>query len=386
MHLLLVWLGAISLFGQTTPPAPEEAKPEPEQMVEEIIAKVNGKIITRADLDRDRELLIESVKRQQMPDDQAAKILKDTEPNLLRNKIDDFLLVQRAEQLDIKVDTEVTKYLSRIMLDYRIADQDKLAQLVREQTGMRFEDFRDNIKNDMLKQRVLGGEVGSQIHIAHADVEKYYNEHQSDFVREERVYLQEILIAADQIGDEEAKKKADDIVERARRGERFDELARANSDSQTKDDGGVLSPYKKGDMRPEFEALIWDQPKNYVTDPYKLSNGNYLILKVVAHHQAGVAAIEEVENEIMNRLMEPLFAPLQRQYLTELRRDAFLQIKDGWVDTGAAPGKDTTWKDPVELTPETIEKSAVLADPGHKRLLWIVPIPGSARAPTSSSR
>jgi parvulin-like peptidyl-prolyl isomerase len=364
------------------------ATPNDVAVVEEIIAKVNGDIVTRADLDRARQALIEDLKRRNLQGAQLEAAIKEREKDLLRDKIDTLLLIQRGNQLNINVDQDVSKYFADIMLQYKVADQDKFAELVRQQTGMRFEDFRQDVKNGMLTQRVLAREVGSRIVIPREEVQKYYEEHKNEFVREERVFLREILIAADPKDPDSfaaAEKRAKSLVERARRGERFEDLARDNSDAVTAKNGGDLGGWKKGDLRKEIEELIWDKERNYVTDPIRTENG-YLILKKTAHHQAGLALLEEVENEIMGRLYGPRFEPKVREYLTELRQQAYLEIKDGWVDTAAAPGKDTKWTDPARLTPETVTKEEVLANPGRKRLLWVFPIPGTQRAPRSTSR
>ena len=357
-------------------------------VVEEIIAKVNGDIITRADLERAKQALLEDLKRRNLQGAQLEAALKEREKDLLRDRIDTLLLIQRGNQLNINVDQDVSKYFAEIMLQFKVADQDKFAELVRQQTGMRFEDFRQDVKNGMLTQRVLGREVGSRIVIPREEVQKYYEEHKNEFVREERVFLREILIAADPKDPDSfaaAEKRAKSLVERARRGERFEDLARDNSDAVTAKNGGDLGGWKKGDLKKEIEDLIWDKDRNHVTDPIRTENG-YLILKKTAHHQAGLALLEEVENEIMGRLYGPRFEPKVREYLTELRQQAYLEIKDGWVDTAAAPGKVTKWTDPARLTPETITKEEVLANPGRKRLLWIFPIPGTQRAPRSTSR
>ena len=65
-----------------------------------------------------------------------------------------------------------------------------------------------------------------------------------------------------------------------------------------------------------------------------------------------------------------------RDYLTKLRKDAFLEIKADYIDTGAAGGKDTAWVDPAQLKPETVKKEEVDSQARHKRLLWSVPVPG----------
>lgn len=360
------------------------AEPE-EVLVEEIVAKVNGRIVTRTELEEALSGYADELRRGGAPEADIPKYLEEREPNILRDKVDSLLLIERAAQLDIDVDDRVTKHIADLMLQNKIADPDEFAQLVRGETGMPFEDFREEIKNYYLTQEVLGREVGSQIVIPRAEVQAYYDAHRDEFMRDERIFLREILISNEGKTDEEVKKEADDLVARARRGELFDELARENSDANTAEDGGILDPFKKGDLIADLENLVWDKEKNYVTDPIKLDNG-YLILKVVEHHQAGIAPFEEVENEINARLSEPKYEPLVRDYLTGLRRSAFLEIKDGWVDTSAAPGKDTTWTDPAELVPETVTRLEVLANPGHKKLLWLFPIPGTQRAAISSSR
>ena len=96
--------------------------------------------------------------------------------------------------------------------------------------------------------------------------------------------------------------------------------------------------------------------------------------------------MEEVENEIQNRLYMPRFQPKIREYLTKLREQAFLEIKPGFLDAGAAPGKDTTWRDPAQLKPETVTKEEVASQPRRKRLLWAVPIPGTKSSSSSSSK
>ena len=80
------------------------------------------------------------------------------------------------------------------------------------------------------------------------------------------------------------------------------------------------------------------------------------------------------------------FQPQVREYLTKLRHEAFLEIKPGYVDTGAAPGKNTAWTDPAQLKPETVTKEEVAAQTRRRRLLWMVPIPGTQTSPKRSRR
>ncbi|MCS6951643.1 MAG: peptidylprolyl isomerase [Bryobacterales bacterium] len=360
------------------------------RVVEMIVAKVNNEIITASDLKRSRDQLEAELRRRGLSGAKLEAELKEREKDILRDRIDELLLIQRGRELNINVDPEVSKYLADIQLQYKIADQDKFHDWIREQTGMSFEDFKAEIKNNFLTRRVIGQEVGSKINIPRAEVEKYYNENKQEFIREERVFLREILVSTEGKPESELpalEKKAKDLVERARKGERFGELARDHSDAVTAQNLGELGWFRRADLNPQIVEHVFGKERGHVTDPIRIPNG-FLILRVEEAHKAGLASLEEVQNEIMEKLYMPRFQPALRNYLTKLRMDAFLEIRDGYADTGAAPGKDTSWKDPAQLKPETVTKEEVAAQSRRRRLLWIVPIPGTktSEATTSSSK
>lgn len=353
-------------------------------LVEQIVAKVNGDIITRSELERERRTAEAQLQSRGATPQQIQEEIKVREPNILRDRIDSLLLVQRAKDLNINVDAEVTKWLGKIQSDNKIADPDEFQRFIREKAGMTFEDFRQETKNGMLTQRVIGQEVSSKINIPKADLQKYYDEHKNQFIRQERIFLREILVSKEGRTPEEAEKKAKDLVNRARRGERFAELARDNSDALTARDGGSLGGYEKHELSKELIDAVWTQERGYVSDPLKIEAG-WLILRVDEHHKEGQAGFEEVEGEIREKLYEPLFTPKVREYLTQLRKDAFLEIREGYTDTGAAAGKNTAWSDPAMLRPETVTKEEVANQTRRKRLLWLVPIPGTSTTAKSSS-
>jgi len=356
-------------------------------VVEEIVAKCNGDIITRGDLDRSRRELIETLRASGVVGDQLEKELGDREKNLLRDRIDQLILAQKAKDLNINVDTDVSKQLASIQSDSKIPDPEKFQAYIKEQSGMSYEDFKQEMKTRALTQHVIREEVTEKMSVKHEDIEKYYNEHKTEFVREERIFLQEILISTegkDAAGVAAAEKKAKDLVARARKGERFAEMARDNSDSVSAKGMGELPPYKKDVLSKNLEDLVWTQPKGYITDPVRTPNG-FLILRVEDHQKAGQAELAEVESQINEKLLAPRLEAAVRDYLTKLRKDAFLEIKADYIDTGAAGGKDTAWVDPAQLRPETVKKEEVESHVRHKRLLWSIPVPGTQTVATSSS-
>jgi parvulin-like peptidyl-prolyl isomerase len=355
-------------------------------VIDEIVAKVNGDIITKTEISRSREQLREDLERQGAKGETLQQALQQRETDILRDRIDQLLVIQKGKELNINVDPEVSKEVAAIQERFKIVDPDKFSAFIKEQTGMSIEDYRQELRNRHTFQRVIRQEVGSRINIPKAELRKYYDEHQNEFVREDRVFLREILVSNQGRDEAAAEKKAKELVERARKGERFFELARDNSDASTAPEGGALNPAKREDLSELIRDQVWNKERGTITDPIKLSSG-YLILRVEDQHKAGIASFEEVENEIMERLYMPRFEPQIRVYLTDLRKEAFLELKPGYVDSAAATGKDTTWSDPLQLRPETVTKEEVAnLPPRRKRLLWMVPVPGTQTEAISSSK
>lgn len=374
-------LGAAGLILAVTAGAGEPV------VVEQIVAKVNGDIITRADLARARQELEASLRQRQVPQAQIAKILAEGERDLLRDKIDNLLLIQRGKELNLSVDGEVTKYIAQIQAENKIADPEKFQAWIRDNTGMSYEDFRSELRNNFLSQRVLGQEVYSKVNIPRRQIEEYYEKNKESFIRKERVILREILVSTqgmDEAGAAAAEKKARDIAARARKGERFTDLVRDYSEAISARQGGLLDPFEKGILSPELEAVVWDKEKGYVTDPIRVAAG-WLILRVEEHQKEGLAELSEVEGEIRDRLASEIMMPKVREYLSELRRNSFIEIRKPWVDTGAVPGQRTDWNDPALLRAETITKEEVAAQARLKRLLYFLPIPGTSITDTSKS-
>lgn len=360
-------------------------------VVEEIIAKVNGDIITRTELERTRKQLEAELRQRGLSAPELEKEMKERSNDILRERIDQLLLVQKGKELNINVDPEVSKYLADLQLQSKIAQPEKFQEFVKQQTGQPYEDYRAEIRNGFLTQRVIRQEVGGRVSVPRADLQKYYDEHKSEFMREDRVFLREILVSTegkDAAGIAAAEKKARDLVARARKGERFHELARDNSDAVTARQGGELGGFKRGELNKAIEDVVFDKERGSVTDPIRVSAG-FLILRVEEKHKAGQAGFEEVENEIMEKLFMPKFQPAVREYLTRLRAEAYLEIKPDFVDTAPAPGKDTRWKEPAQLRPETVTKEEVAAQTRRRRLFWLLPIPGTqttVREGSSKSR
>jgi peptidyl-prolyl cis-trans isomerase SurA len=356
-------------------------------VVEEIVCKVNGDIVTRSELERDRKDAENEFRRQGLVGRNLQEAVTNATRDLLARRIDELLLVQKGKELEIKVDGDLTKQIANIQRQSGIADPQKFQEYVHEQTGMPYEDYKNQLKDQILKNRVIHQEIGGSLKVKREELQKYYDDHKDEFQRKEQIYLRVIYISTenkDATGVALADRKARDVARRAKAGEKFTELAQANSEAGTAASGGEMPAMEQKELRKDIADAVWDKDRGYVTDPLKTPFG-FEIYRVEAHEKAGLAEFEEVQNQVEDKVLSPRMGPAYRDYLTKLRANAFLEIKPGYEDSAAAPGKSTKWSDPAQLTPQTTTKEEVAAKGRKKKLLWAIPIPGTNTKSTGTS-
>jgi peptidyl-prolyl cis-trans isomerase SurA len=357
------------------------------QVLEEIIAKINGEIITRSEMERNLAEFKAELARQKVAGVQAEQAIAQHQKDALRDLIDTSLLVQRGKELNISVDAAVIKRLDDLRRQYNIPSMEEFEKFVTEKGGMHYEDLKDQIRNQLLTERVIQQEVGHKISISKEEIAKYYEEHKQEFIRPEEVHLRQILISTEGKDPKEIpalEKKANEILARLKKGERFPEVAsKVSDDKESAEAGGDIGFWKRGVLDKPIEDLVFNAKRGFITDVIKRPNG-FLILRVEERHTAGQATLQDVEQEIQERLYIPKMQPALRAYLTQLRANAFIEIRPGYVDSGAAPGKDTAWKDPENFKPAVTTKAE--ATKKKKRMLGVVPrLGGKSKAQGESA-
>ena len=326
-------------------------------IVEEIIARVNNEVITRSDYQKAEEQLREEVAHdcQGCPTDKLYEVFKEQQKDLLRGLIDQSLMVQRAKDMGISVESDVIKRLDDVRKQNGLASLEDLEKAV-EGSGLAWEDYKTSIRNGLLTQEVVRREVGSHITIPNDEVKKYYEAHPQEFTRPEQVVLSEILLSTEGKSPEEiaaVQKKAEDLRNRVIRGDDFNEIAKRYSEGSTAKDGGDLGTFKRGEMAPQLEEVVFKMDKGQITDVIQTKPG-FEILKVDNHYLAGLQPMDKVENEIMNRLYMEKMQPQMRDYLATLREESYVMVKPGYTDSAAVAGASVIQE--VQPTPDTAQK------------------------------
>ena len=348
-----------------TPTPATKIDPNSGRVVEEIIARVNNEIITQSEYEKAKVAAADEAKQDcqgHCTPEQLQIAIEDRQKNALRDLIDQSLLVQRGKDMGISVEPDVIKKLDQIRIQNNISSMEDLEKAVSSQ-GVNWEDFKNNIRNGVLTQRVISSEVGSHITIGHDEIEKYYNEHKSEFVRPEQVALRSIEVNTEKKSPEEIvelKKKAETTLKRIKDGEDFGEMAKRFSDGSTAKQGGFLGVYKRGELSKELEDAVFKMRKNDITDVMDTKQG-FLILQVLEHYDEGEQTLAKVEPEITDKLYTARMEPAMREYVKTLREQSYVVIKPGFQDIAGGGGNSEIQE--VSATPEASKK----AKKAHKK-------------------
>jgi peptidyl-prolyl cis-trans isomerase SurA len=355
--LLLICLAALPALSADKP---ADKTTDNNEIVEQIVARVNNQIITSSEFQRSKDDLRQEVQQQDAAD--ADKQYADREKDVLRDLIDQQLLLQKGQDLGITAETEVIKKLDDMRKQMHLDSMEALEKAAEAQ-GISFEDFKQNLKNQIITQQVIGREVGSKMNITKEEEEKYYQAHKSELEHPEQIRLSEILISTEKSGHPDlspndaelaaAKAKADDLLAQIRKGASFGDIAKKNSNGPSAAQGGDLGYFKRGTLAKELETLTFGMKAGEVSNVIRTRQG-FVILKVTEHQQAGVPSFQEIEPRVQDAVYMERLQPALRAYLTKLREDAFIDIKPGYTDSGASPNETK----PVETTtaPEAASK------------------------------
>jgi peptidyl-prolyl cis-trans isomerase SurA len=337
-------LPATSTWAQTHPAAPES--PYGGVTVEDIVARVNDQIISTSDYDRAMKELDDEMRQHGATMQQISEAHTD----LLRNLIDQQLLLSKGKELGITGETELINRLNEIRKQYNLDSLEDLEKAAKEQ-GVSFEDFKANIRNNIISQEVLRDQVGRKVQFTQGELQRYYDDHAQEYARPESVTLSEILVAVapspltpampgsapgeDPAALAAAKAKADDIEAKLHAGGDFAQLARSFSDGTTAAEGGDLGQFQRGKMAKVLEDATFPLKAGDITEPIRTRQG-YIIFKVMAHNTGGVPPLKDVEQQVEDAFYSARMEPAIREFQTTLREQSYIDIKPGYVDSGAS--------------------------------------------------
>jgi peptidyl-prolyl cis-trans isomerase SurA len=336
---LILTFVALTLLAALLPASVRaQAKPAADA---DIVARVNNDVITLADYQKAEQQLREEAAHdcQGCPQAQIDAQFKAQQQDLLRGMIDQSLMVQRAKDMGINVESDLAKRLDEVRQQNGLATLDDLKKGV-EDSGLTWEDYKTTIRNGLLQKEIVQREVGSHVDISSDEVKQYYEAHAQEFTLPERVVLSEISLSTEGKSPEElagVRSKAEGLRTSVLNGDDFNQVARLYSQGSTAKDGGALGTFKRGELPAQLEAVVFQMSKGQISEVIQ-TRTEFEILKVEDHLQAGLQPMDKVETDIRNTIHAQKMQPRIRDYLGELREQSNIMVKSGYSDSALLSG------------------------------------------------
>jgi parvulin-like peptidyl-prolyl isomerase len=290
----------------------------PAEVLERVVVKVNGDMVTQSEFQARQ---VAAVQAARVPPERIEQFLRENNARILQEAIDDLLLVQRADEIGVRLSPSYIKeVVDGIKKENNIASDEELNRQLRRE-GMSIDDLKRNIERSILTREVMRRELEAKMAVSEADARADYNARKADYVHQPTVHLQEIVVGA-----AAGLATAEDLARRARAGEDFAELAKQHSTGPTRQSGGDLGQVSRGDIAPDIEKVAFALPAGGVSDPLPAAGG-YRLLKVVEKTEGRTVPFAEVKDEIVRRLGIARIGAEKEAYLAGLRKTALVELR-----------------------------------------------------------
>ena len=289
-----------------------------------IVAVVNDEVVTETDLDEPFASTIDELKKEYSGDELKAKT-EEARKELLTQMIENKLILQEAKKTNIAAsDAEVDQRLRDVKS--RFPSEDVFyAEL--EKTGVSTEILKKRYRENIIMGKLVDHEVRGKVVVTPPEIENYYKKHAEELKAPESVHLRGIVLHIDPGSTEDTvKQKADDVVKLARDGRDFGELAKEYSQGAKAQESGDFGFVEKGQMREDFEKVIFVLKPGEVSDPIKTDTG-YYIFKVDEKKESYVRPLPDARADIENIIFRDKAQKRYQDWIEKLKRDAFIQVK-----------------------------------------------------------
>jgi parvulin-like peptidyl-prolyl isomerase len=313
------------------------------EIIEQVLVKVNGEIFTKSDLEQRQVATIRQQNRNFRPEDakadeQLQKMLAEITPQVVADAIDELLLLQRGKELGYALsDEQFAQIVGNIRKENRLENEEQFLAALKQE-GLTLPELRRSIERQMIINRVQQQDVMEKISVTEAETTAYYNAHRNEFTTPAAVTLREILVAVPEKGpggqagvnvglEEEAKIKAEAIRHRITAGEDVAALAASSSDAPSKANGGLIGPVNPDEMSPQLQAVVKSLKVGETSQPVRTQRG-YQIIKLESRSEQVVPPLEQVRNQVSDRVFREKGRPEMVKYLKKLRDQAIIEWKN----------------------------------------------------------
>ena len=291
-------------------------------LVEEIVAKVNNRVITASEYG-ERQRALETQITQATPGPELEEELREARESLLANVITEALLIERAANV-----FDMERIRGSLIEDFRrqqnIATDADLEAGLKEQ-GMTRRELEEQLIRMAVPNEIINYDVRRKISVSETEIKTWYDAHRSRFETPETVTLREVVLLYGRDTRNEALERARAIAAEARGGADFKGLVAQHSEAGTRETEGILGPVPVKDLQVDLGAAAHDLAPGAVSDPVDTGR-SFHILRLESRVPAGMRSLAEAHDEVRNAVREEKFRPRFDNYLKRLWKENHIEV------------------------------------------------------------
>lgn len=288
------------------------------------VAKVNGTVITREELDRAMKVMLTQTGA---GENLTSEQKKTAETAVLDQLITAEILYQAGRRLEIKdIESKVTTQIDKARAKFQSPAQFEKSL---QDNGITVHELKEYARKEIYISNLIETQIAPNVTVSDAEIKQFYDQNPDKFKVPESVRASHILIGTDakSTGEEKkkAKEKAEIVLKKVKEGEDFATAAKENSTCPSSTQGGDLGFFTKGQMVPEFENAAFALKPNDVSPVIETQFG-FHIIKVTESRPATTISFDEAKQKIADFLKNQKMSKHINEYAEKLRKEGTVQI------------------------------------------------------------
>ena len=297
-------------------------------VVDRIVAVVNEDLITLYDLNQDFQPYEANIKALGYSPEKEREALFKLRTDLLNRIIDRKLTDQAVKRNNIEVsEKEIDAALERIKQERSLTDEDLRAGLA--QQGLTLEEYRQSLKQQLLRNMLVNREIKSKIVITEDEIKKYYEAHSEKYAGETKYHIWSMFIKVPEFAGESMKQfaveKMEAVAARLKQGHSFESLAAEKPDGPIAPEGADLGLYRLDELSPQLQKAVKDMQAGDFSSILKTDMG-YQIIYVQKIIKTDAKSLADVQSEIQKILYDEAADNRFQTWLDNLRKKSHIKI------------------------------------------------------------
>jgi len=291
------------------------------EVIESIYAIVGDEIVTHSEIQMVSRQL-EKALAEQFEGEKLVTAVAEMKKSLLEQLIEQKLIMAKAKEKNYNIESDIEMIMQEIKKQNNLTTDDELKQALQSQR-IDYEEWKKQIRNQRLQERLIWEEIGSKIKIDNSEILDVYRRDIAKYTVPEEVTLNCIFLKKAPPADR--PQQTMEQITAALNGGDFVAVATQYSQLSGAENNYYLGKFKKGELQKELEEAVQGLKKGEHSSWVETESGWYMI-QLVDRQETHQLELKDVQEEIQRALQESKQQEKLQGYVEQLKKETYIKI------------------------------------------------------------